>query len=213
MVTISYAITCHNELGELRRLLDQLLLYVRPEDEIVIQQDIPGDGSQEYVATRDLIELYADKYKSTIKVVNHQLNKDFAQFKNNIKNHCTKDYVFFIDADETLADGLISNLSDILEENKVDLFVIPRANTVKGLTENHIKQWGWRVQDGLVNWPDYQGRLIKNVDYLLWFGKVHERIVGYQTISQFPADTLDWCLHHDKDIIKQEKQNNLYNTI
>lgn len=213
MQTISYAITCHNELGELRRLLDQLLLYVRPEDEIVIQQDIPGDGSQEYASTWELIDLYASKHKDTIKVVHHRLNKDFAQFKNNIKSHCTKDYVFFIDADETLAEGLISNLPYILEENEVDLFVIPRANTVKGLTEDHIKQWGWRIDNGLVNWPDFQGRLIKNTDEVYWIGKVHERIVGYQTISQFPADTLDWCLHHDKDIIKQEKQNNLYNTI
>lgn len=213
MQTISYAITCHNELDELRRLLDQLLIYVRPDDEIVIQQDNPGDGSQEYNSTEKLIEMYKQEHKNVIKAIKYPLNGDFSKFKNNIKYNCTKDYVFFLDADETVSNNLLEYLPLVLENNEVDLIITPRANTVKGITDEHIRMWGWRVENGLINWPDFQGRIVKNVDYMFWHGKVHEKVVGFETLSQLPIDNFDWCLHHDKDIIKQEKQNKLYSTI
>jgi hypothetical protein len=214
MVTISYAITCHDELNELQRLIQQLELFVRSEDEIVIQQDLPEKETVEYNSTKNYVKQLTDLYPNIkIKTLQHKLSGDFSQFKNNIKNHCTKDYTFFIDADETVSENMLTYLPLVLENNPVDLFVIPRANTVNGITDNHIRQWGWRLENGLINWPDFQGRLVKNTDKIFWQGKVHEKIVGFETVSQFPIDNLDWCLHHNKDILKQEKQNKLYNSI
>ena len=214
MVTISYAITCHDELDEFQRLIQQLELFVRPEDEIIVQQDLPDKETVEYNSTKKYVKQLSNLYPNLkIKVVEHKLNGDFSKFKNNIKSHCSKDYVFFIDADETVSENMLIYLPTVLESNPVDLFVVPRANTVKGITEDHIRKWKWRVENGLINWPDFQGRIVKNSDTLFWEGKVHERIVGFETISQFPIDNFDWCLHHDKDIIKQEKQNDLYNKI
>ena len=40
MPSISYAITACNEYAELDRLLEQLLITIREEDEIVVQMDI-----------------------------------------------------------------------------------------------------------------------------------------------------------------------------
>lgn len=205
-MTISYAITACNELQELQRLIEQLLPVIRQDDEIIVQLDA---SSTEEVKL--LVNTYIDQ--GVIRSIECDLNKNFAHFKNNLKQNCKKDYIAFIDADETLSEGLLHHLPMILENNPVDLFLVPRANTVEGLTESHIKQWGWRVENGLVNWPDFQGRIVKNKDYLKWEGAVHEKITGYKTISQFPIDNQDWCLHHDKTIEKQEKQNDFYNQL
>ena len=201
MPSISYAITAHNEHVELDRLLNQLTEHIRPEDEIVVQMDI--------TATEE-VKAVVNKYK----LMNyfHPLNKDFATFKNNLKSLCTKDYIFQIDADEYLSEELLAYLPAILEDNNnVEMFSIPRINTVEGLTEQHIKQWGWRVDEkGWVNYPDYQNRILKNKPEIYWVNKVHEKIVGAMTITLFPPG---FDLIHPKTIDKQEKQNNYYNTI
>ena len=201
MPSISYAITAYNEHVELDKLLNQLSSSIRDEDEIVVQMDITAT---------DEVKAVVNKYK----LMNyfHPLNKDFATFKNNLKSLCTKDYIFQIDADEYLSEELLTYLPAILEDNsKVEMFSIPRINTVEGLTEQHIKQWGWRVDErGWVNYPDYQNRILKNKPEIHWVNKVHEKIIGARTTTEIPPG-LD--LIHPKTIDRQEKQNSYYDTI
>lgn len=201
---ISYAITAHNEAEELNRLLKQLTEGKDPEDEIIVQLDDTATDKVKFV-----VDCFA------IKSITFPLNKDFASFKNNIKNSCTGDYIFFIDADEYLSEHLLKLLKQVLQVNtEVDCYGVPRVNTVKGLTEDHIKMWGWRVDEkGKVNWPDYQTRICKNIPEINWVGKVHEKLEGYKMFSLFPADYEDWALIHPKDIARQEKQNQYYSTI
>ena len=214
MPSISYAITVCNEHIELDRLLSQLLPSIREEDEIVVQMD---------ASPHDKYHLPEDKKKvlgyimnlqeqGRIRVALYPLNKDFATFKNNLKGLCTKDYIFQIDADEYLSEELLTYLLAILEDNSnVEMFSIPRINTVEGLTEQHIKQWGWRVDDkGWVNYPDYQNRILKNNPEIQWKNKVHEVLIGARTITSLPPG---FDLIHPKTIDRQEKQNNYYNTI
>jgi len=201
MPSISYAITACNEHVELERLLSQLTEHIRPEDEIVVQMDITAT---------DEVKAVVNKYN--LMSYFHPLNKDFATFKNNLKGLCTKDYIFQIDADEYLSEELLTYLPAILDENSsVEMFSIPRINTVKGLTQEHIKQWGWKVDEkGWVNYPDYQNRILKNKPEIHWVNKVHEKIIGAMTTTEIPPG-LD--LIHPKTIERQEKQNNYYNTI
>jgi len=201
MPSISYAITACNEHVELERLLSQLTEHIRPEDEIVVQMDITAT---------DEVKAVVNKYN--LMSYFHPLNKDFATFKNNLKSLCTKDYIFQIDADEYLSEELLTYLPPILDENSnVEMFSIPRINTVKGLTQEHIKQWGWKVDEkGWVNYPDYQNRILKNKPEIHWVNKVHEKIIGAMTTTEIPPG-LD--LIHPKTIERQEKQNNYYNTI
>jgi len=202
MSTISYAITACNEHVELDRLLNQLARNIRREDEIVIQLDTTATPEVKYIV---------DSW-STMKRVDFPLNNDFASFKNNLKSHCTKDYIFQIDADEYLSDQLMGWLPAILEtNNEVEMFSVPRINTVEGLTEDHIKQWGWNVnENGWVNYPDYQNRIFKNKPEIHWVNKVHEKIIGAKVISQIP---FEFDLIHPKTIERQEKQNQFYGTI
>ena len=201
MPSISYAITACNEHVELDRLLSQLTEHIRPEDEIVVQVDI--------TATEEVKNVI---WKKGLTVYSYPLNNDFASFKNNLKSLCAKDYIFQIDADEFLSEELIHYLDGILDENpEVEMFSVPRVNTVEGLTEAHIKQWGWHVnQDGWVNYPDYQNRILKNKPEIHWVNKVHEKIVGAMVTCPLPEG---FDLYHFKTIERQERQNNYYDTI
>ena len=208
MKTISYAITVHNEIDELTTLLNFLQTNIRKEDEIVIQYDETSvtDEVKEYVTLMDSM------HENHI-VVGFPLNKDFASFKNNLKSHCTKDYIFQVDADEIPHEFLVEYIGQVLDENPVDIVFVPRVNTVEGLTDEHIKKWGWKVDEkGWVNFPDYQTRIYKNTEDVMWMNKVHERITGYDTFSNFPAEE-KWSLYHPKKIDRQEKQNEFYDTI
>ena len=209
MVSISYCVTACNEHKELKKLLSILNSNMRSDDEIVIQVD----SSKVTIEVIEVAEEYVSM-SSRIKLVKYPLNRDFASFKNNAYKQCTKNYIFQIDADEYPSDILIQNIHEILELNpSVELFLIPRINTVSGLTEEHIQKWGWRVNEkGWVNYPDHQQRIFKNIDRIKWVNKVHERIVGARTTEPFP-DGFNLNLIHPKTIERQEKQNNFYNTL
>ena len=199
MPSISYAVTACNEHRELSFLLDILRNNIRQEDEIVILLDSN--------ATKE-VRTIANKYTM------HPLNGDFATFKNHLSKFCTKDYIFQIDADEYPHPHLMANLADILQHNEtIDVFLVPRINTVSDLTDAHINKWGWNVNDkGWVNFPDYQWRIWKNGKGIHWINKVHERLDGFREYSVLPQSP-EYCLFHPKDIERQEKQNQFYNTI
>lgn len=205
---ISYAITVCNELKELTSLINFLLVRIDGEDEVVIQYDSES-VTKEVV---DYLNIISDIQKQ-IKIISFPLNKDFASFKNNLKEHCEGKYIFQIDADEEPSEILLERLKQILTINEVDIIFVPRVNTVEGLTQSHIQKWGWKVDDkGWVNWPDYQTRIYKNTEEVQWHGKVHERITGYTTFTNFPSDE-NYSLYHHKEIERQEKQNDFYDKI
>jgi len=206
MLRISYAITAWNEHQELDRLLEMLTNNIRPEDEIVVQLD--------KTATAEVRSVCFDFGRPNLRVVEFPLNNDFATFKNNLKKECLKEFIFQIDADEYPHPHLLASLPSILDYNyNIDVFLVPRINTVEGLTEQHIQQWGWNVNDkGWVNFPDYQWRIWKNSSKIKWINKVHERLDGFNEYSAFPQME-EYCLFHPKDIKRQEKQNQFYNTL
>lgn len=209
MVNITYAITVCNELEEITKLLNFLQPKLKENDEILIQYDEDG-------VTREVLD-YLNILKSlhsNHKVVGFPLNNDFATFKNNLKNNADGIFIFQIDADELPNEYLIDNLHQLIESNKeVDLFFVPRINTVDGLTDEHINKWGWNVNEkGWVNFPDLQTRLYRRTSEIEWEGKVHERIKGYNTLTIFPLQE-EFCLYHRKSIERQEKQNKYYEKI
>jgi glycosyltransferase involved in cell wall biosynthesis len=204
---ISFAITVCNEVEEIKRLVLFLLEHKRPVDEIVILYD-EKNGNPEI-----LNFLLPYNIKPNVQTWRSlDWNNNFADWKNLLNEYCTGDYIYQLDADEMISEYMVKNLHQILEMNKsVDLIFVPRINTVNGLTENHVKTWGWRVNEkGWVNFPDAQGRIYRKG--MGWYGKVHERIIGGQRFSSLPNDE-EYCIQHHKDIIRQEKQNNFYQTL
>ena len=210
MINITYAITVCNELEEITKLVDFLNNRITKDDEILIQYD--SDSATKPII--DYLNIISQLHNTNIKIISFPLNNDFASYKNNLKNHANGIFIFQIDADELPSEYLIENIHEFLEYNKdVDLFFVPRVNTVEGLTKDHIKKWKWNVNENeWINFPDYQTRLYRRTSEIEWVGKVHERIVGYNTLSVLPAEE-KYSLYHPKQIERQEKQNAYYDTI
>lgn len=202
---ISYALTVCNEVQEFKRLLDFLTTCIREEDEIVVLID--GNKGLD----KELREI-AMQSERVSNVVVSGFEGDFAKWKNLLNSYCTGEYIFQLDADELPAEKLIEFLPQFLELNPgTELFFVPRQNRVEGLTREDIQRWGWNVNEqGLVNWPDYQGRIYKNLPSIQWSGKVHERITGMRVYGRLPDQLY---LEHNKTIVKQREQNTLYNKL
>lgn len=206
---ISYTTSAYNEDRELDKLLFTLSKTIKDDDEVVVQLDSEKVTDE----VRKVCSIYQEKIPY-MKVIEFSLNGDFSEFKNNLITHCTKPWIFNIDADEIPTYFLIENLKSVLEENsEVEMFFVPRWNVVDGITREHITRWGWRYDEwDRINWPDWQTRIYKNKKEIVWTNKVHERLTGYETYGFLPEEK-DWCLFHNKTIERQEKQNNFYNTL
>ena len=208
MISISYAITVCTEFVEIQKLVSFLLENKRTEDEIVILYDSKNgnEAIEEYLRAKSVNSEFA-WHKG-------EFDHHFANWKNKLKNLCNGDYIFQIDADEIPHKLLVENLPQILSDNPDnEVYLVPRVNTVKGLTQEHIDKWRWNVNEkGWVNWPDYQWRRWKNKPEIEWVNKVHERLNGFKTYSALPPQE-ELSLYHPKGIERQEKQNAYYDTL
>jgi len=205
---ISYAITVCSEFVEIQNLVSFLLENKRTEDEIVILYDSKnGDEAiEEYLRAKSVNSEFA-WHKD-------EFDNHFANWKNKLKDLCSGDYIFQIDADEIPHKLLIENLPLIIKDNPDnEVYLVPRVNTVEGLTQEHIDKWRWNVNDkGWVNWPDLQWRIWKNLPEIKWVNKVHEKLDGFKTYSALPPQE-ELSIYHPKDIERQEKQNAYYDTL
>ena len=207
---ISYAITVCDEFLEIQRLLSLLLNNKRQQDEIVVLVDL----SKNKPTSELLSYLHELSFEDCITLIEDNFNRHFADWKNRLTLACKGDYIFQIDADELPNLSLIENLPIILESNPDnEVYLVPRVNTVEGLTDKHIQMWRWNVNDkGWVNWPDYQWRIWKNKPEIKWKNKVHEVLEGHKSYAALPTQE-ELALYHPKDIKRQEKQNKYYDTL
>lgn len=207
---ISFLVTCKNEGLQLKLLIDTLIKY-HEGNEIIIVNDFSSDET-----TCELLNIYRNlSNQINIKVYEHALNNNYSEHKNYGKSLCTGEYIFQIDADELPSTLLLESLTDILKLNTdVDLFWIPRINDFRGVNQQNATQWGWRLTPyediNIVNWPDPQGRLFKNVKYMRWERRLHEKIEGAKSFSHLPS-VFEYALHHHKTIEKQIETNIKYN--
>ena len=202
---ISYSMLVHNEDKTLEKLLKFLVKWKDEGDEIVILDDYSDNEK-----TKQILDFYVSAYD----IVYEQRNLlgDFASQKNYLKSMGSGDYSFNLDADEMVSRWLIQNIHEIINGNEgIDLILLPRINTVEGITEEHCRMYGYRLdEDGWVNFPDWQGRIFRNRPNIRWQKKVHEQITGYKTYATLPTDK-PFCILHPKTIEKQVEQNRFYN--
>ena len=206
---ISYAIPVCNEVTEITKLLNFLEKHIDKKDEIIVIFDT-NNGSpsvEQFLRAKSVNPTFFQWYP-------YHFDGHFANMKNHLKSLCTGDWIFQIDADELPHEFLIANIKELLKLNtNTEMLLVPRVNTVEGLTQEHINKWRWNINEkGWVNWPDYQTRIIQNGPKIKWQNKVHEQIVGISTKGALPMEE-EWCLYHPKDIKRQEAQNAFYDTL
>ena len=133
---ISYAILTHNEGGYIETLLHLLTTHKREEDEIVVVDDFSDDP-----LTLEILE----KYKPQIKFEQRVFDGD-ASSKNYLNSLCVNDFIVQLDADETFPIEFINFLPQLLYDNQeIELFRVPRINTVEGIGLSQVNQWGWQI--------------------------------------------------------------------
>ena len=143
---ISYSILTHNETDSLSELIQFLVKHKDEEDEIVILDDYSDNEK-----TKEILDTMCSIYEKTFDQRN--LHKDYASQKNYLSRMCKGEYIINIDADELPNKWLMKNIKSILESNPtIDLYWVPRVNTVKGITQEHIDGWRWQINEkGWVN--------------------------------------------------------------
>jgi glycosyltransferase involved in cell wall biosynthesis len=106
-ITVSFSILTHNETDSLQLLLNQLLKIKTIWDEIIIVDDFSDNvKTLEILAWAEL--------QDGVFVYKNKLDNNFAQQKNFANSKCSKDYTFYIDADELLDDNLANTFKEII---------------------------------------------------------------------------------------------------
>lgn len=206
---ISYCVSVCNELVEIMKLVESLTKNKKQDDEIVILFD-SDKGSKK-------VEEYLRALTVASKGISWHsapLNRDFATFKNNFFKYASGDFIVQIDADEIPSEEFYEWIHYALEQFDCDMMTVARKNIVNGITQDHINKWRWSVieEDGnyLINYPDFQSRVVRNNGQIKWENKVHEQLKNYKSFATLPANMFLW---HIKDIERQEIQNNFYESI
>lgn len=234
----SYVITVKDEVEELQRLLTSIRINSNSSEHIHVMQD-SNTSEENQQAVKNTVELFDNVGYTTRK-----FDGDFAEHRNIASEASTEPYNFHIDADEYFDPNALAVISTIVEMNpEVDLFYLPRTNTVTGVDAQWLRdKWRWNVeQDGSINKPDYQGRIYRNYlhesniekpYYMEWTGYVHERVQAFDYTTHQPVEfkfsalpeSLDCeiegleqhvniSIRHPKKFKKQFTQNCLYNRL
>lgn len=159
-----------------------------------------------------IFQIDADEYPSQelLKNVHELITKNldtecFELSRVNIVNGITLDHIIkwgWLISSNALYTNTVQ-LSDISESLKQ---ILIKFNLITRTDDGIIT-----YQIPLINFPDHQMRIYRNIPRLRWVNKVHEKLSGVITSAKI-TDHL-WSLIHIKDIYRQESQNDFYSTL
>lgn len=174
---ISYLITVSTETNSLKNLLVRVISCKDKHDEIIIlvDRDVKDNIETESILSNFARSTQLEIDNKTVAIHKHSLNKNYSEHKNFGATLCSGDFIFQIDGDELPTETLLLNIKDIIAANpNVEVFWIPRLNDFKGVTEDHAKQWGWRlspsdsiVHEKIINTESDEYKFLKNNGYIL----------------------------------------------
>lgn len=198
---LSYLITTHNETDSLDKLLSKLVSSLKPNQEIVVIDD--------YSTNPKTLEIF-EKYSNHIQLRLHRLDNNYGAQKNFGIDSCNGEWIFQLDGDEYPTDLLLEHIELLIKQNEVnDVIWLPRCNYFSGVTQSDIDTWGWKMVEGMVNFPDYQSRLYKRKPNIRYKKRLHERVEGHDSYTIIPPQK-DYAIVHEKTIEKQRESNDRY---
>jgi hypothetical protein len=194
---ITYSIQVCNESRELYSLLNFLIKVIDKNDNIHVVVDS--------LHKTDKVDKVIEHFKDKISV----FERPFDTFYKNASYHnsiATGDYIFGLDADEMPQEKLIRNLKNIITETEAEILFIPRINIHPGITQSHIEHYKFNINEsGWINWPDHQGCLYKNCEYITWTDELHTTLTGSAKVKGLVAKP-ELALWHIKSMEKQESR-------
>ena len=178
-------------------VVDSLLYALRPElkagDGLIVVDD---HSARE---TRSILRRHAVD-DPRVRVRTRALDGDFSAQRNYAMDLAFTEWVLFIDADERPHPRLITlaraHLPRFVEKD-ANIIAFPRINTIENADQELLSRMNMHAnEDGWIDWPDYQTRLIRRQTGIRWRGRVHEKALGSR-IALAPAKE-DWALFHPK---------------
>lgn len=201
---LSYLVTCHNETSSLEKLLSKLVQSRKDNHEIVLLDDYSDNPE-----TLGIIQ----KYKEQVKFHQHKLDRNYGAHKNYGIEQCKGNWIFQLDGDEYPTDLLLENIDAVLESNADNEVIwLPRLNYFHGVTQQDVMQWGWNYNDNMINFPDYQSRIYRNLSHIRYQRRLHEKVEGFKAYTFVPPQK-DYAIVHEKTIEKQRQTNLNYNKL
>lgn len=175
MITISLCMIVKNEADVLARCLESVKDIV---DEIIIVDTGSTDN------TREIAQKYTDK------TFNFKWIDDFSAARNYAYSKATKDYIFWLDADDIILSDDIKKFKDFKKSLTLDIDNVMMKYNV-GFDEN-----------GTVNYSYFRERLSKRTNNSKWTEPVHECLsIGGKIINT------DICITHRKEHAAVEGRN------
>ena len=148
---ISVYVIAFNEAEKIRECLSSVLWA----DEIIVADSFSSDGTTEIAQ-----ELGA-------KVVQIPF-KGYGDLRNKAIKHCNGQWIFSLDSDERCTSDVRDEILNLIEDNKSDIYFIPRKNFFMG---RWIKYSGW--------YPNYrQPQLFRNGKMKYSQDQVHEGFIS-----------------------------------
>lgn len=177
-----------NEKDVVRDMLESVK-SINP-DEIVVVDEYSTDG------TRDILNEY------NVNIIDGKLENNYSKIRNLAISYSTKNWILFVDADETLEQSLcdILRTREFLidcEQKGYDLVAFRRKNYIDNV---FIKEKNF--------YPDFQNRLMRNNRKIVYTGYIHERPTGY--VNRLMSN---YHIIHRKSGERQTMQNIKYNQV
>lgn len=213
----SFCFLVHNEGKDyLSKLFEGMYKTLKDDEEIIICDD---NSTEETTISylNELKELNDDR----IKFYTHSLNNDFAAHKNFLISKCSKEYVFLMDADESLTFEQYEAIRKFVNEHKNnDMFSLHRTNLLTDITPDNydILEVFKPYKNKVINENTvqvvincYQMRIWKNNCGISYRNKVHEMQAGYKNPINVPETVAS--ILHKKSCTRQKAQANFYKQI
>ena len=112
---LSVLVPVYNVEAYLHECIESVLVQCDEGVEIIILDDQSTDASYQ------LIGKIAAESKHPLKIIQHEKNSGLSAARNSLIAAATGEYLWFLDSDDALSEGAISQLRKIVEENSPDL--------------------------------------------------------------------------------------------
>ena len=210
----SFCFLVHNEgEGYLSSLFNSMITACRPDEEIIICDDN---------STEETTCQFLDRIKATgdprVKFCSHALNNDFAKHKNFLISQCVNDYIFLMDADESLTVKQYDAIREfVITHRDNDMFALHRTNLLTDIKWNDydilkvFNPYKNKIVDKntvQVVTDCYQYRIWKNNMGIHYQNAVHETQVGFKKPIHIPETIAS--IMHKKTCARQRAQADFY---
>ena len=136
------------------------------------------------------------------KVYSHKKTNYVEPARNFAISKATGDWVLILDADEEISKALSQKIKEVVNDNDVDYYQIPRKNIIFGKWMRHAR---W--------WPDYNIRLFKK-GAVTWNEAIHSVPESKGVGGELPAEENLAIIHYHYDSLEQYLERmNRYTTL